>query len=51
MKAALKEKGPHDSSFQIQVKVDGTTVMLDADAAWTAADVREALLLKTKPRP
>ena len=48
MKAALKEKGPHDSSFQIQVKVDGTTVMLDPDAAGTAADVREALLLKTK---
>jgi len=35
------------SSFQIQVKVDGATVMLDAGSAWTAADVKAALHTKT----
>ena len=34
-------------TFQIQVKVDGATVMLDAGSAWTAADVKAALHTKT----
>ena len=34
-------------AFQIQVKVDGATVMLDAGSAWTAADVKAALHAKT----
>ena len=34
-------------TFQIQVKVDGATVMLDAGSAWTAADVKAALHAKT----
>ena len=33
--------------FQLQVKVDGATVMLDAGSAWTAADVKAALHAKT----
>ena len=35
------------SIFQIQVKVDGATIMLDAGSAWTAADVKAALHTKT----
>ena len=35
------------STFQIQVKVDGATIMLDAGSAWTAADVKAALHTKT----
>ena len=44
VKAAFKAKV---APFQIQVKVDGATVMLDADSAWTAADVKAALHAKT----
>ena len=33
--------------FQLQVKVEGATVMLDAGSAWTAADVKAALRAKT----
>ena len=33
--------------FQLQVKVEGATVMLDAGSAWTAADVKAALHAKT----
>ena len=33
--------------FQLQVKVEGATVMLDAGAAWTAADMKAALQAKT----
>ena len=33
--------------FQLQVKVDGATVMLDAGSAWTAAEVKAALHAKT----
>ena len=51
VKAAHKEKGPHDSSFQIQVKVDGSTVMLDADAAWTAAVVKGGAAAQDKAAP
>ena len=36
----------HAPTFQIQVKVDGATVMLDAGSAWTAADVKAALHTK-----
>ena len=35
-----------DPTFQIQVKVDGATVMLDACSAWTEADVKAALHVK-----
>merc|ERR1719424_2414585 len=38
--------GSLPSTFQIQVKVDGATVMLDAGSAWTAADVKAALHTK-----
>ena len=34
--------------FQIQVKVDGFTVTLDVNAAWTMAGVRAELRLKTR---
>ena len=33
--------------FQLQVRVDGATIMLDAGSAWTAADVKAALHAKT----
>ena len=39
--------GSSPPTFQIQVKVDGATVMLDAGSAWTAADVKAALHTKT----
>ena len=35
-----------DPTFQIQVKVDGATVMLDACSAWNVADVKVALHAK-----
>ena len=49
VKAALKaaaaaitarpaDRGGAQPAFQLQVKVDGATVMLDAGSAWTAAD-------------
>ena len=58
VKAALKataatitmrpvDSGGSPPTFQIQVKVDGATVMLDAGSAWTAADVKAALHAKT----
>ena len=53
VQAALKattrpaDRGGAPSTFQIQVKVDGATVMLDAGSAWTAADVKAALHAKT----
>ena len=58
VKAALKaaaaafttrpaDRGGAPSGFQLQVKVDGATVMLDAGSAWTAADVKAALHAKT----
>ena len=37
-------------TFQIQVKVDGATIMLDAGSAWTEADVKAALHTKTTGR-
>jgi len=33
--------------FQLQVKVEGATIMLDAGSAWTAANVKAALHAKT----
>ena len=45
--AAEAEENAHAPTFQIQVKVDGATVMLDAGSAWTAADVKAALHTKT----
>ena len=39
--------GAPPASFQLQVKVDGATVMLDGSSAWTAADVKAALHAKT----
>ena len=39
--------GAPPTLFQLQVKVDGATVMLDAGSAWTAADVKAALHAKT----
>ena len=39
--------GNFPPAFQLQVKVDGATVMLDAGSAWTAADVKAALHAKT----
>ena len=39
--------GAPPALFQLQVKVDGATVMLDAGSAWTAADVKAALHAKT----
>eukprot|EP00964_Phaeocystis_antarctica_P107190 scaffold71951_cov70-Phaeocystis_antarctica.AAC.1 len=44
VEAQEKARAP---TFQIQVKVDGATVMLDAGSAWTAADVKAALHTKT----
>ena len=44
--AGAQEKARHAPTFQIQVKVDGATVMLDAGSAWTAADVKAALHAK-----
>ena len=41
------DRGGAPPAFQLQVKVDGTTVMLDAGSAWTAADVKAALHAKT----
>ena len=41
------DSGGSPPTFQIQVKVDGATVMLDAGSAWTAADVKAALHTKT----
>ena len=57
VKASLKEaaaiittrpadRGNSPPAFQLQVKVDGATVMLDAGSAWTAADVKAALHAK-----
>ena len=40
------KEGPHDSSFQVQVRVDGSTVTLDVCAVWTATDLKAALRLK-----
>ena len=40
------DSGGSPPTFQIQVKVDGATVMLDAGSAWTAADVKAALHAK-----
>ena len=45
--AAEAEEKAHAPTFQIQVKVDGATIMLDAGSAWTAADVKAALHTKT----
>ena len=39
--------GAPPALFQLQVKVEGATVMLDAGWAWTAADVKAALRAKT----
>ena len=39
--------GAPPALFQLQVKVEGATVMLDAGSAWTAADVKAALHAKT----
>ena len=39
--------GAPPALFQLQLKVDGATVMLDAGSAWTAADVKAALHAKT----
>ena len=58
VKAALKaiaaisttrpvDRGGAPPAFQLQVKVEGATVMLDAGSAWTAADVKAALHAKT----
>ena len=58
VKAALKaaaaafttrpaDRGGSPPAFQLQVKVEGATVMLDAGSAWTAADVKAALHAKT----
>ena len=33
-------------TFQIQIKVDGATIMLDASSAWNVADVKAALHAK-----
>ena len=44
VEAQEKARAP---TFQIQIKVDGATVMLDAGSAWTAADVKAALHTKT----
>ena len=57
VKAALKataatlttraaDSGGAPPAFQLQVKVDGATVMLDASSAWTAANVKAALHVK-----
>jgi hypothetical protein len=45
--AGAQGKAQHAPTFQIQVRVDGATVMLDAGSAWTAADVKAALHAKT----
>ena len=51
VKAVLKattrpaDRGGAPPAFQLQVKVDGATVMLDAGSAWTAADVISSLCL------
>ena len=58
VKAALKaaaaiittppaDRGGAPPIFQLQVQVDGATVMLDAGSAWTAADVKAALHAKS----
>ena len=58
VKAALKaaaaiittrptDRGGASPAFQLQVKVEGATVMLNAGSAWTAADVKAALRAKT----
>jgi len=58
VKAALKaaaaiiitrppDRGGAPHAFQLQVKFDGATVMLEAGSAWTAADVKAALHAKT----
>ena len=58
VKAALKaaaaiittrptDRGGAPPAFQLQVKVEGATVMLNAGSAWTAADVKAALRAKT----
>jgi len=58
VKAALKaaaaafttrpaDGGGAPPAFQLQVKVEGATVMLDAGSAWTATDVKAALHAKT----
>ena len=58
VKAALKaaaaafttrppDRGGAPPAFQLQVKVEGATVMLDAGSAWTAADVKAALHAKS----
>ena len=44
--AEAQGKARHAPTFQIQVRVDGATVMLDAGSAWTAADVKAALHAK-----
>ena len=41
------DRGGAPPAFQLQVKVEGATVMLDAGSAWTAADVKAALHAKT----
>jgi hypothetical protein len=45
--AGAQGKAQHAPTFQIQVRVEGATVMLDAGSAWTAADVKAALHAKT----
>ena len=58
VKAALKaaaaaitkrpaDRGAPPALFQLQVEVEGATVMLDAGSPWTAADVKAALHAKT----
>ena len=58
VKAALKaaaaafttrppDRGGAPPAFQLQVKVEGATVMLDAGSAWTVADVKAALHAKS----
>ena len=47
VEAQEKARAP---TFQIQVKVDGATIMLDAGSAWTEADVKAALHTKTTGR-
>eukprot|EP00964_Phaeocystis_antarctica_P094389 scaffold61141_cov66-Phaeocystis_antarctica.AAC.1 len=47
VEAQKKVRAP---TFQIQVKVDGATAMLDAGSAWTEADVKAALHTKTTGR-